>query len=727
MRAMTLLFALLVLCAITAGASIPYQIHYQGHLTDEVGNAVADGDYEFVFAIYDTDTGGTALWSESQTLTVENNIVNATLGSVTPLGSLAFDVTYWLGMAIEGEEELTPRTPLTSAPYALRAETATTCIEGDSDWTMDGDDVYRDSGHVGIGTSSPSYPLHVRGGSGMTGWFSNNGFGPSDFTLTVINENTTAGAFYSGHLPLSWPIDPVAVYGYGGPNNRGAYFGSVHNDGVAAVSDSGRGIWARSDHGYAGYFDGSGLGVFIEDQLETGAFKMATGAVAGHVLTADASGVGSWASPIALGDSDWDVDGDNMHAIPTGLVGVGTDVPLAKIDVEYAGAHEALAIEHSGYPGRVCKIARTSTPSSANDMLEINAPSGSPDGFQFIECERGGDVEFQVFGWGQVMAEGGADFRDFVSVTDGSLNVYNDGGDCAANFTTTIANGGAAVVSSQCPDTGSHVDGYAVRGTYVQSADYGIGGRFDGGYKGVEGRVEGAGAAMSRVGVYGSARNSTSGNYGLYGYAMAGTGGSSYGVFAGAPTGTSSWAGYFAGDVHISGTLTGGSMMSKVDHPLDPENSYLLHAAVESDELTNVYSGNAVLDGEGRARVDLPDWFEAVNTDFRYQLTAIGAPGPNLFVARKISGNSFEIAGGDPGMEVSWQVTAVRNDPHGRAHRLVAEQDKEVKDAGKYVHPGLYGRPETAAIGYADLREVEPDRAPVVKPVNEPFDPTDGQ
>ena len=65
--------------------------------------------------------------------------------------------------------------------------------------------------------------------------------------------------------------------------------------------------------------------------------------------------------------------------------------------------------------------------------------------------------------------------------------------------------------------------------------------------------------------------------------------------------------------------------------------------------------------------------FEAENGDFRYQLTAIGAPCPGLYIARRIAGNAFSIAGGAPGVEVSWQVTGVRRDPYARAHPLVVE------------------------------------------------------
>ncbi|MBN2280356.1 MAG: hypothetical protein JXQ65_07240 [Candidatus Marinimicrobia bacterium] len=124
--------------------------------------------------------------------------------------------------------------------------------------------------------------------------------------------------------------------------------------------------------------------------------------------------------------------------------------------------------------------------------------------------------------------------------------------------------------------------------------------------------------------------------------------------------------GIFIGYVDIQGTLQKSAGSFKIDHPQDPENMYLQHSFVESPDMKNVYDGNVILDGCGEASVELPDYFESLNIDFRYQLTAIGAPGPNLFIAEKICNNRFKIAGGEPGMEVSWQITGIRNDAYAR-------------------------------------------------------------
>ncbi len=151
-------------------------------------------------------------------------------------------------------------------------------------------------------------------------------------------------------------------------------------------------------------------------------------------------------------------------------------------------------------------------------------------------------------------------------------------------------------------------------------------------------------------------------------------------------------------DLDVSGTVTKLSGSFKIDHPLDPTNKYLLHSFVESPDMMNVYNGNAVLDERGETWVTLPNWFEALNRDFRYQLTAIGAPGPDLYIAEGVAGNRFGIAGGEPGMTVSWQVTGIRHDAHAEAHRIPVELAKTGEEKGKLLDPEAFGQSGTPAV-----------------------------
>ncbi len=160
-------------------------------------------------------------------------------------------------------------------------------------------------------------------------------------------------------------------------------------------------------------------------------------------------------------------------------------------------------------------------------------------------------------------------------------------------------------------------------------------------------------------------------------------------------------AGEFDGNVRITGTLTKAGGSFKIDHPLDPERKYLSHSFVESPDMKNIYDGVAVLDAEGGAVVQLPDYFAALNKDFRYQLTAIGAPGPSLYIAEKVTGNRFKVAGGAPGMEVSWQVTGIRQDAWANAHRIQVEENKPEKERKHYLHPELFGESEEMSVQWA--------------------------
>jgi len=206
----------------------------------------------------------------------------------------------------------------------------------------------------------------------------------------------------------------------------------------------------------------------------------------------------------------------------------------------------------------------------------------------------------------------------------------------------------------------------------------------------------------------------------VLGYASA-TSGTNVGVYGWSvsPTG---YAGYFAGDVHVTGDLSvDGSKSFKIDHPLDPANRYLYHFAQESPDVQNVYNGVVTLDANGEAVVTLPAYFSALNVGpYRYQLTAIGAPMPNLYIAQKIQGNSFKIAGGAPGQEVSWEVTAVRNDPYLRDHLVQAEVDKPADEQGTYLYPEGYGQPPEMGLDY------QRNRGLFERPETEPL-PTSGE
>jgi hypothetical protein len=130
--------------------------------------------------------------------------------------------------------------------------------------------------------------------------------------------------------------------------------------------------------------------------------------------------------------------------------------------------------------------------------------------------------------------------------------------------------------------------------------------------------------------------------------------------------------------------------------------------------MMNIYNGNILLNSKGEATVTMPEWFEALNRDFRYQLTAMGKPSPNLYIAEEIKGNRFRIAGGTPGAKVSWTVTGIRHDAYANAHRIPVEETKPAGEKGKYLYPDAFGKPAAQSINptihlqHLRAREIKP-------------------
>ncbi|WP_328475123.1 hypothetical protein OHA21_17585 [Actinoplanes sp. NBC_00393] len=164
-------------------------------------------------------------------------------------------------------------------------------------------------------------------------------------------------------------------------------------------------------------------------------------------------------------------------------------------------------------------------------------------------------------------------------------------------------------------------------------------------------------------------------------------------------------AAQFTGNVSVSGTLFAAAKQFVIDHPLDPDNRVLEHASVESSERAVVYSGTVSCDADGTATVRLPDWLQALATDFRYQLTCVGSHAP-VYVSRPVEDNAFTISGGTAELTVSWQLTGVRHDPWAQHHDLVVEQDKDERERGFYQNPEAYGRDLTASVNWVRNDEV---------------------
>ena len=200
-------------------------------------------------------------------------------------------------------------------------------------------------------------------------------------------------------------------------------------------------------------------------------------------------------------------------------------------------------------------------------------------------------------------------------------------------------------------------------GVYAVSQETGSAGILaEGNYIGAQGSA--LGTDINRQGVRGEINTSSGGGYA--------------GLFVG-------------GTTFVAGTLQKSAGSFIIDHPVEPESKYLIHSFVESPDMKNIYDGIVTTDAAGFATVKMPAWFDALNTDFRYQLTCIGQFAQAI-VVKEIADQQFSIQTDKPMVKVSWQVTGIRNDPYARDKRLPVEKLKRSDEIGKYIYPQGYGR-----------------------------------
>ncbi len=292
-------------------SAIPQLINYQGYLTDDVGNPVADGDYSLTFRIWDAETGPNQLWSEDHpTVSVAHGLFNVILGSISPL-DLPFDIDYWLGIEVGLEPEL-PRIRLTSVAYSYRADVADNAVSAshaayadsathsvhadtafwtlgggsaayadtagyafradtanyalsapgvpDDDWVITGDTIYRLDGNVGIGLTSPSTKLDVSGDINTDSPYK---IGGATVLSVLGTENTLAGVDAGANNTGSYGT----LVGYhAGYNNQGNYNTFIgHSAGLANTTGwqntfLGRGAGLVNTTGVGNTFLGYGVG-----------------------------------------------------------------------------------------------------------------------------------------------------------------------------------------------------------------------------------------------------------------------------------------------------------------------------------------------------------------------------------------------------------------------------------------------------------------------------------
>lgn len=234
-------------------------------------------------------------------------------------------------------------------------------------------------------------------------------------------------------------------------------------------------------------------------------------------------------------------------------------------------------------------------------------------------------------------------------------------------------------------------------------------------------------SGVGGLGVYGSAFTNITNGVGVYGeggfsgvwgYAESIAQGASA-IIGEAPFQSATLAGSFLGDVEVTGDCcAAGAGSFRIDHPLDPENKFLYQSLVSSPDMVSIYNGNVTTDANGNAIVTLPDYVEALNRDFRYQLTVIGQFAQAI-VSSTVKDNRFSIKTDKPNVEVSWQVTGIRQDPYANNNRIPVEQEKPAEEKGLFLYPADYGQPEGKGIRSLLHQQRERMHKPVPDPSND--------
>jgi hypothetical protein len=372
-------------------------------------------------------------------------------------------------------------------------------------------------------------------------------------------------------------------------------------------------------------------------------------------------------------------NGDGVQARNGGAAGSGAALRA------YGGANTGI-------------VATTDSASSALQATN-NASSGQPRGVSGYGSYAG--IHGVGNGYG-VYGNGGTGVHG-VSYSGNGIHGYSSTGTGVRAFagetgTHAIAYGVYAYTAS---DQGTAVLGTAtagsgviigVRGESSSATGFGVYGySFAGnGVRGVSGNNDGVvGTSNYLAGVAGS---SSFGN-GIYGESGSG------------------YAGYFAGDIHVGGTVSQAAGTFVIDHPLDPARKTLSHSFVESPDMLNIYNGTVTTDAAGKATVELPDWFDALNKDVRYQLTTIDSFA-RATISAKVKDNRFSIKTDEPSVEVSWQVTGIRHDAFANKHRIPVEADKPKAERGTYLHPVEHGKPESAGRDYPTRQRMRKQAPP---------------
>ena len=669
------LAAVSALLAETAGAQTPQgtSFTYQGRLAD--AGTPADGAFDLQFILYDAAVGG----SQVGPIVLRDDVV-VTGGLFTV--SLDFGASFggnrrWLDVSVRPGAATGPFTPvvprqeISSAPSALFSAATT--------WAGDAG---KPAGFADD-TDNDALGGLTCGGGQVAKWNGNTWACAAD----LVNPGTVTSVATGGGLA-------------GGP---------ITSAGTLSVSFGGGGAAttvARSDHNHHGqtWSAPSATGLAVETTANTGTGLLGrAGAGGGFSLgvvgeATGTNGVGVYGHSLSTTSASYGVWGLSDSSLGVGVYAEGGEFGVRGQSANSYGS--ALFGWQTGSSGLTYGVKGWSMSTFGRGVAGVAlATSGDARG---VEGQSNSTQGAGVYGWATSTAGGPTIGVVGRSESTGGRGVVGyslaTSGSTTGVWGETWSTAGRAVQGRAYGGDGAIVGVYGWAQSTTATGVYGEANGPSGSTIGVHGVSDSSqgravfgnatATAGSAIGLRGSAASSS--GYGVYANVTATTG-THYGIF-GQVSATSGYAGYFSGRVTVNGTLAKSAGSFKIDHPLDPERKYLYHSFVESPDMKNVYDGVVTTDGDGFATVTMPDWFEALNRDFRYQLTVLGdGAWARARVFRKIADNAFVVQTDLPQVEVSWQVTGIRHDRYAEAHRIPLEEDKPVEEQGTYLSPDAWG------------------------------------
>jgi hypothetical protein len=690
--------------AIAASNPVPGLIAYSGILHDASGQG-STGVTGVTFLLYREQQGGAPLWMETQNVAPDRaGRYSVQLGATTsngiPANVFQTGEARWLAVQIAGEAEQT-RVMLVAVPYAMKAADADTVgglpasafvlavptissnLGSDgaslvsasavpptlSDVTTTGGTVNSiplfttakniqssaiaqtgtgATAKIGIGTTAPAATLDIHGSTAVRGTLMLPATGVATASAGKPSEpiNITASSFNSGtSAAVGQTFQLKAEQANNNTAAPGATLNLLYASGTATPAETGLRIGPK------------GIIAFAPGQTFPGG-----GGGGGGTITGVTAGIG--------------LTGGGTTGTVTLKVDT-TKVPLLALANTFAGSL-SVNVSNTGAIGPTLTLTNpggdnTSTFADGAAAIDFNTTaisnSGAYNPGARIEAVDDGvhstDINFlsNIYGGGSGTANNGLQTNMTIFGLSGTVSI------------------GTTEAQAQLEVIGTNEEGvWAFGGT---EADFGS-------FQGLNGLRAGGGPSdgtdTGGIGAWLFGGDVDDGGTGTTGEGLL--------VWTGeTESGTVGLAADFEGDVFVDGTLSANAKNFKIDHPLDPANKYLVHASVESSEMMNIYSGNVTTDDLGLATVALPDWFQAENTDFRYQLTVVDERFVQAVVSKPIQNNQFTIHTNASSVQVSWQITAVRQDAYAKAHPMVVEPVKGAKERGFYQHPELYGQP----------------------------------